>query len=179
MIDSISKLKVNTKILINIIFIALGVLLPQMFHLFGATGTIFLPMHIPVILAGITLGPVYGLISGIFSPVVSTFLTGMPILICQLAVCGLVSGILSKYTKLPSILLVLITQVSGFISYLVAYSAIKSLFLPTIQTSISAVNAYITGIPGIILQLVLITGVLVLAKRKDKLNDQSSKRTNI
>ena len=33
------------------LFIALGVLIPQIFHSIGA-GPMFLPMHIPVLLAG-------------------------------------------------------------------------------------------------------------------------------
>ena len=40
---------------------AVGLVLPQAFHVFGqGAGMAFLPMHLPVMIAGILLGPCYG-----------------------------------------------------------------------------------------------------------------------
>ena len=36
-------------------FIALGLILPMLFHLAGGMGVVFLPMHLPVLLAGFFL----------------------------------------------------------------------------------------------------------------------------
>lgn len=41
--------------------IALGLILPQVFHLIGA-GPVFLPMHIPVLLCGLCFGWPFGLV---------------------------------------------------------------------------------------------------------------------
>jgi len=57
--------------------IALGVVLPYMFHLFHL-GSNLLPMHFPVLIAGLLLGPGYGLSAGAVTPVLSSFMTGMP-----------------------------------------------------------------------------------------------------
>ena len=39
---------------------AVGLVLPQAFHVFGqGVGMAFLPMHLPVMIAGILLGPCY------------------------------------------------------------------------------------------------------------------------
>ena len=44
------------------LLVAVGVLLPQVFHIFGssAAGMVFLPMHIPVLRGGLLLGPMSG-----------------------------------------------------------------------------------------------------------------------
>ena len=62
------------------LFIAMGILLPQLFHLSGLpqSGSIFLPMHIPVLFAGFILGPLYGALIGVLLPIISAILTGMP-----------------------------------------------------------------------------------------------------
>ncbi|RKY70366.1 MAG: ECF transporter S component, partial [Candidatus Latescibacterota bacterium] len=50
----------------------------MIFHQFGIAGKVFLPMHFPVIVAGLLFGPFSGLLVGLFSPVLSFLLTGMP-----------------------------------------------------------------------------------------------------
>jgi len=48
-------MKKTTELIYSGLFVAFGLILPQLFHLFGGTGPIFLPMHIPVLLAGFFL----------------------------------------------------------------------------------------------------------------------------
>ena len=48
--------------------IALGVLLPMAFHVIPNAGSIFLPMHIPVLVCGLFCGWPYGLACGILTP---------------------------------------------------------------------------------------------------------------
>ena len=52
---------------------AVGVLLPQVFHMIGGTvtGAMFLPMHIPVLLAGMLYGPMCGASVGVLAPTLS------------------------------------------------------------------------------------------------------------
>jgi len=49
------------------LFVAFGVVLPMVLHLVGMGGPVFLPMHIPVLLGGLTLGPGIGLLAGLLS----------------------------------------------------------------------------------------------------------------
>ena len=62
------------------LLVAVGVLLPQVFHIFGssAAGMVFLPMHIPVLIGGLLLGPMSGLCIGVAAPLISFGITGMP-----------------------------------------------------------------------------------------------------
>ena len=59
------------------LFVALGLLLPVMFHAIGA-GPVMLPMHIPVLLCGFICGWQYGAICGLIVPLLSSVITGMP-----------------------------------------------------------------------------------------------------
>src|SRR5512145_658584 len=60
------------------LFLALAILLPIGFHAFGLGGRVFLPMHIPVLLAGFLTGPLSGMLVGLLAPGASHLLTGMP-----------------------------------------------------------------------------------------------------
>jgi hypothetical protein len=82
------------------LLLALGVMLPLVFHAFPLGGRIFLPMHIPTFIAGLVLGPLAGLIVGAGSPVLSALVTGRPPvyymipMIFELATYGVVAGLL-------------------------------------------------------------------------------------
>ena len=60
------------------LFLAIGIVIPYVFHVTSLPGQIFLPMHIPVLLCGVILGKKYGLILGILLPFVNSVLLGMP-----------------------------------------------------------------------------------------------------
>ncbi len=95
----------TVKLTISGACVALGVVLPIAFHSIPNAGSIFLPMHIPVLLCGLLCGPLYGLLCGILAPLISSFVTGMPPMAilpgmtAELAVYGLISGLLIQ--KLP------------------------------------------------------------------------------
>lgn len=78
------------------------------FHVIPNGGSVFLPMHIPVLICGAP----YGLACGIITPFLSSMTTGMPPamilpqMMIELAVYGLVTGLcentsISK-TKCPN-----------------------------------------------------------------------------
>jgi len=85
------------------LLLALGVVLPIVFHMIPLGGRIFSPMHIPAFLAGLLLGPVSGLIVGLGSPVLSGLLTGRPTffymipMLFELGTYGLVAGLLRPW----------------------------------------------------------------------------------
>lgn len=80
MIEERTKANVRVlKLAYGGLLVALGILLPQAFHIFGQNaGMIFLPIQIPVLFAGMLLGPYYGGLIGILVPLFSSVLTGMP-----------------------------------------------------------------------------------------------------
>ena len=149
------------EITLTALFITLGVIVPIVFHQFALAGRIFLPMHIPVLLAGIFAGPVSGLIVGLVCPTISFLLTGMPppyavpLMSMELPIYGLSIGLLVRWIKLP-ILSLLISMILGRLAFgLGLFILGQFLSLPYGPEAFIKVSV-IAGIPGIALQLILI-----------------------
>jgi hypothetical protein len=149
------------EITLTALFITFGVIFPIVFHQFALSGRIFLPMHIPVILAGIFVGPLGGLIVGLVCPTLSFFLTGMPppyavpLMSMELPVYGLSMGILIRWIRLP-ILSLLISMIAGRLSFgLGLFILGQFLSLPYGLEAFIKVSV-IAGLPGIAIQLILI-----------------------
>lgn len=159
------------------LLLAMGIILPQVFHLFGWTGPVFLPMHIPVLLAGILVGPWTGLAVGLFSPIASHLITGggmppmapLPMLVFmsfELPVMGLAVGILYRKIKLNIILSLVAAMVVGRAAVGLVIMAMTGFFsyqLPPAWVFVS--GAIVTGLPGIVIQMVLIP---ILALRTER-----------
>lgn len=157
----------NKTLILCALFSAFGVLLPQIFHLFGApAGTVFLPMHIPVLISGFIVGPLGGLVVGLISPLLSSFITGMPpmtrlpFMVFELMAYGFFSGLIYKYLprkKWFSLYLSLIgAQLAGrLVNVLCAVIAVYLLGIKT-MTPGAVWLALTTGLPGIFIQLISI-----------------------
>lgn len=126
--------RITVKSAVSVGLIALAVLLPQLVHIAaGAQGGMrWLPMYLPVLLAGCLMGPVWGIGTGLLSPLVSFALTSaageampaaarLPFMMAELAVFAAVSGAFSKkisqngWMAFPAVLL---AQVSGRLMFL-------------------------------------------------------------
>ncbi|MGB9867733.1 MAG: ECF transporter S component [Bacillota bacterium] len=146
------------------LFVALGLLLPVIFHAAGL-GRVFLPMHIPVFLAGFYSGPLVGAITGAITPILSGVLTGMPTLMppvaqpmaFELGTYGCVAGALywRKGTGvLPSLLAAML---AGRLVYGLVGALVLPLFgLKGISLLYPLTAGLISGLPGIAVQLVVI-----------------------
>ncbi len=155
--------------------------LPVAFHSFGI-GTMFSPMHIPVLLAGILCGPVYGALSGLCGPIISSLLSGMPgpamlvSMIPELMVYGLLSGALSKVFRTQNILLrtyvsLILAMLAGRIVGGVVNACVYITNAESYSLAIWAAS-YITGtLPGIIAQLVVLPSVVVILKKTGVFNE--------
>ena len=173
--NTIAKKQISVKMqtVYALIATAAAVVLPQIFHLFGAVGgETFLPMHLPVLLVGSIAGSIAGGICGVLAPIVSFAISGMPaaallpFMVIELSVYGIASGLL-RNVKMPNVLKVLSAQVIGravraaFI--LLAFYLGNSSVAPAI-----IVNSIVTGVYGIILQLILIPVILGIIERKTR-----------
>ena len=143
--------------------IALCVVLPMAFHAIANAGMIFLPMHIPVLLCGLACGWPYGLICGVLGPLLSGVLTGMPgpaVLPGMMVECGLM--MLRVHTgKLYADLY--ISQITAMLLGRVLSGVCKALLFAPATFSIAAwaTASFVTGLPGIIIQLVLLPSLVV------------------
>ena len=167
------KLTKTKELVLSGLLIALGLVLPMAFHLFKAGGPVFLPMHIPVLLGGMILSPIFALLVGVLTPIVSNLLTSMPplmpmlpIMIVELGLYGLVASILRKKLNLGVFISLIISMIIGRIGAgLVVYvmtSVFAVQFAPPIAFVIGGISK---GIPGIIIQLIFIP-IIVKAVEK-------------
>ncbi|NLL73206.1 MAG: ECF transporter S component [Clostridiales bacterium] len=98
------------KLTIGGLLLAVGIIISRLFHMFATPGLgmMFLPMHIGVFIAGLYLGPYYGTLIGLLTPLINS-LFGAPIfpfniiMAMELAAYGLFAGlftyILKRYFK--------------------------------------------------------------------------------
>lgn len=153
------------------LLLAAGVLFPVIFHQFGIAGRIFLPMHIPVFLAGLVMGPLAGLAVGVLSPMLSTVLTGIPPLVMvismipELAVYGTVSGLLSNGTRTGVFLGLLGGMVVGRVVWCLTAAFIAPLLGFPGRTLTVMLAALAVGWPGMVAQLIFIPPVVVRVRR--------------
>ena len=157
---------------------ALSIVLPQIFHLTGIpqVGAVFLPMHIPVLLAGFMLGPVYGAVIGTVAPVASYFITGMPtvarlpFMIVELVIYGISSGIFYNIFKLKdkkfgTTISLLLSMISGRIAYALALIIAGKFFGIEAGGFMAAVAATVTGVYGIVLQVITIPPIVYTVRK--------------
>lgn len=158
-------MKKTKKLTISAILVAIGIVLPMAFHMIPNAGRVFLPMHLPVLIAGFVVGPWYGFAVGLITPMLSSLLTSMPpyailpAMTLELGVYGLCTGLFVKKFNVKNntakIYAVLITSmllgrvasglVNGFIIRAGKYS---------MQMWIT--GSFVTALPGICIQLVVV-----------------------
>lgn len=153
---------------------ALGIVLPMLFHAVPAAGNVWLPMHVPVMISGLVAGPASGLATGLLAPVLSSLATGMPAapvlpsMTCELAVYGLVSGLLSEHVRTGVLARDLyVSLVGAMLVGRLAGGALQALIFSAGSYSLAAWGAgyFLTGLPGIVLQLVVVVPIVVALER--------------
>lgn len=152
------------KLVYTAVFLALGILFPMLFHLLGLPGQVLLPMHIPIFLGALTLGPISGFIVGILTPILSSLLTGMPpmipmvpIMIFELAAYGFFAGFLyEKYPKNVFIPLIAAMIIGRIVAGIAAWSVFNIFNMDEINILTYISSSFVKGLPGIIMSLVLV-----------------------
>ena len=146
---------------------ALCIVLPMAFHMIPNAGTIFLPMHIPVLLCGLICGWPFGLVCGVIGPAISS-LTGMPpvallpSMMVECAAYGAVTGLMMKVVRTKSIVADLyISMITAMLLGRIVAGLTKALiFAPGTSFFAWISTAVVAGLPGIIIQLVIMPAVV-------------------
>jgi len=152
---------------------ALCVVVPMAFHAIPNAGSIFLPMHIPVLLCGMLCGWPFGLTCGLLGPLLSSLTTGMPpaamlpSMMIECAVYGAVAGILMKHVRTGRLYLDLyIALIPAMIAGRVISGIAKALiFAPGTTLAAWATASFVTALPGILIQLLLIPALIFALER--------------
>ena len=155
---------------------ALCVVLPMAFHAVQNAGQVFLPMHIPVLLCGLVCGWPFGLVCGALGPFLSSLLTGMPAaamlpgMMVECACYGCVSGLMLRFVRTKSAIFDLyISMLTAMaLGRVLAGFAKCLIFAPGTPPFAWVTTSLVTGIPGIVIQLVLIP-LVIFALTKAKL----------
>ena len=162
------------KMIFTALLIALGIVLPMMVHTIPNAGSVLLPMHIPILICGMICGFPYGLAAGILTPLLSSMLTGMPpaaflpSMVLELATYGLVSGILAHIVRTKSNLAnIYITLIGSMLAGRIVYGILNALIFRAGEYSaqIWLTSAFVTALPGVIIQLILIPAIVVALQR--------------
>lgn len=158
------------------LYLALAILLPVGFHAFGIAGRMFLPMHLPVLLAGFLVGPQAGLIVGLLAPGLSHLFTAMPptyavpLMSLELCLQGLVAGLTYRRLRLNIYLALIAAIVVGRIMFGLGL-LVLGIFMDLPYTAASffaAGGALWMGLPGIIAQIVLIPIIVAAVVRQER-----------
>ncbi|MDO4815262.1 MAG: ECF transporter S component [Bacillota bacterium] len=161
-----SKVK---KSIITAICIALCVVLPLAFHSVPNAGSIFCPMHIPVLLCGLICGGPLGLLCGLAGPLLSSLMTGMPpaailpAMMVELAAYGLLAGLIMKLVRTGSAYADLyISLAAAMLGGRILSGIAKALIFAkgTMSMSVWASSYFVTSLPGIIIQLAIIPSLV-------------------
>ena len=154
-------------------FLALCLVLPLI--TFGSTqiGNAISPMHIPVLICGFVCGWQYGLLCGILGPLVSSVMTGMPpaaMLPGMMVECGMygcVGGLLMERIRTGSLYADLyICLPAAMLAGRVISGVVKALILtPGLSFTAWATASFVTALPGISIQLILLPTLIVALTR--------------
>lgn len=158
------------------LFLSIGLLLPFLSGQIPALGKMILPMHLPVIVAGFTLGGSYGLILGLGLPLIRSLMFGSPIMypmalsmslelatyggVCGWIYCRLRPRKMALYTALISAMIV------GRLVWGIAMIALLGIGDHGFTWNMFVMGAFIGAIPGILLQLVLVPLVVKLFENR-------------
>ncbi len=163
------------KMILAAMFLAIALYLPFLTGQIPQIGSMLLPMHLPVLIAGFVCGWPYGLAVGFIAPLLRSVAFGSPPfpivavpMAFELAAYGLLTGLL--YQSLPkkrlsSIYISLLGAMLGgrIVWGLVRYAMLLSGTPITWQAFVSAV--FVTSLPGIILQIVLVPLIVLALER--------------
>ena len=162
------------RVVIAAVCAALGIVLPMLFHAIPGAGNVWLPMHVPVMISGLVAGPASGAATGLLAPVLSSLLTGMPAapilpsMTCELVVYGVVSGALSRLVRTGRLAVDFYVSLAGaMLAGRVVGGVLQALIFSSGAYSLAAWGAgyFVTGLPGIVLQLVVVVPVVVALER--------------
>lgn len=157
------------------LMIALGILLPFLTGSNQALGSVFLLMHIPTLLTGLILGPIYGLVVGAITPILRSVLISMPpmypiavTMMFELAAygffIGLVNKIIPKKDYLVYVSLIVAMLMGRLFWGLGANIFYKDAGVP-FNFDIFLTTSFVKGLPGMAIQIVLIP-ILFIGLRK-------------
>ena len=163
------------KLVLSALFLALALVLPFLTGQIPQVGSALLPMHLPVLLCGLICGGPWGLVVGFVAPLLRHVLFSMPPLMTaipmafELAAYGIIAGYLYNHSRWQCVISLYRSLIAAMIGGRIVWGVVRVLLTGvsgepfTWQLFLS--GAFLTAIPGIILQLVFIPVLMVALDR--------------
>ena len=156
--------------------LALGVVLPTLTG--PQLGSRLLPMHIPALLAGLILGPKYGLVVGFATPLLRSVTFGMPPLLpaatamaFEIGTYGLIAGLVYSKVK-QNVVTLYVALISAMLVGRVVFGVAMFILLVGfgLGPGVYSLNVWVTSVfvtsgPGIAAQLVIIPAIVIALER--------------
>lgn len=154
------------KIVLASMFIALGLVLPFLTGQVPVIGRQLLPMHLPVLIGGFVLGGSVGSLVGLITPILRSFIFGMPPLFptavamaFELATYGYLTGTFHKAFPRKKVFIyinLILSMVGGRLVWGMISFVLYGITGTAFNWDIFLASAFGAAIPGIILQLILV-----------------------
>ncbi|MBR3928690.1 MAG: ECF transporter S component [Clostridia bacterium] len=169
------------KLVLSAMFLSLCMLLPFLTGQVPEIGSMLLPMHLPVLIAGFVLGAPYGALIGLVAPILRFFVFGKPMLFpagaamaVEMCAYGLGAGFF--YRVLPQKrAFVYVSLVLSMIVGRIAWGAAQYVFLMADGSALTVkafvAGAFVNAWPGIILQLALVPAIVIALERAKLIKD--------
>ncbi len=161
---------------LSALFVALGIVLPFFTGQIPKIGAMLLPMHLPVLLCGLICGWQYGGAVGFLLPPLRFLLFGMPYIFptgvsmaLEMAAYGILAGLLYSRARRKCLLSLyrslLLAMLGGRVVWGAARAVCSGVAGSAFTWKLFLSGAFLTAVPGIILQLVLIPLIMVALDR--------------
>lgn len=153
------------------LFLAIGMILPFVTMNVPYIGNLLSPMHLPVMLCGLICGPMLGGLLGFFLPLIRSLTLGMPpffpnavSMAFELAAYGIIIGLIYQKLRPQNVRSVYLSLIIAMILGRLVWGIARVVMLGVMNTpfsfSIFITSGFITAIPAIIIQLILIPLVM-------------------
>ena len=155
---------------------AVGFVLPFFTGQIPQIGKMLCPLHLPVLLCGLLCGWKYGLVVGFVLPLLRSATLGMPpmfpagiAMAFELAAYGFLAGFLYARSRWQCVVALyrclILAMIGGRIVWAAAQVVLSGVSGQAFTWQMFLSGAFLTAIPGIILQLVFIPAVMVALDR--------------
>ena len=156
-------------------FMAIGILLPFITAQIRYIGNMLLPMHLPVLLCGLICGWKYGVAVGFITPLLRSALFGMPVLFpnaigmaFELAAYGFLIGFIYDHFQNKNLFALYTALLAAILGGRLVWGIARTILFGVggepFTLNLFVTNAFVTAIPGIVLQLILIPAVMIILK---------------
>ena len=162
---------ITRKMIYTALFASIGIILPQLIHIIGgpSLGPILLPIHLPVFIGAMLLGSRSGILIAIVSLFIG-FLLGMPpypiivFMFFEMIVYALISGYLYFKLELNIFVSLISAKVLGMATSFITVNIALSFTNISLPPLFGSLAVFSIGIPGIIIQLILVPIIVVRLK---------------